>query len=173
MTKLATVVEISTGAVSSDAPQPLPGEHARVGWIASWSAEQGLLVDHEGSTAGPVAARTTVRLDAAALQRAVDERQQVLLLFEGGAADRPIVIGLIEPLPAHASREPAAEPGAKPEARIDGKRVELEAEDEIVLRCGEASITLRRNGRVVIRGAYVESRSRGTNRIKGGNVQIN
>lgn len=32
---------------------------------------------------------------------------------------------------------------------------------------------LRRNGRVVIRGAYVETRSRGVNRIKGGSVQIN
>ena len=59
------------------------------------------------------------------------------------------------------------------EATLDGKRVVLEAADEIVLRCGEASITLRRNGRVVIRGTHVESRSRGVNRIKGGAVQIN
>lgn len=57
--------------------------------------------------------------------------------------------------------------------KVDGKRVELEGQDEIVLRCGKASITLRRNGRVVIRGTYVESYSRGTNRIKGGTVQIN
>lgn len=57
--------------------------------------------------------------------------------------------------------------------RVDGKRVEIEAADEIVLKCGEASITLRRNGRVVIRGTYVETRSKGTNRIKGGSVQIN
>jgi hypothetical protein len=59
------------------------------------------------------------------------------------------------------------------EIRVDGKRVELEGQDEIVLRCGEASITLRRNGRVVIRGTYVETYSKGTNRIKGGSVQIN
>lgn len=56
---------------------------------------------------------------------------------------------------------------------VDKRRLEIEAQDEIVLRCGKASITLRGNGRVVIRGAYVESRSEGTNRIKGGNVQIN
>jgi hypothetical protein len=59
------------------------------------------------------------------------------------------------------------------EARIDGQRVVLEARDEIVLMCGEASITLRRNGRIAIRGAQVETRARGVNRIKGGSVSIN
>jgi hypothetical protein len=58
-------------------------------------------------------------------------------------------------------------------ATVDGKQVVLEAKDEIVLRCGQASITLRRNGRIVIRGTYVETRSSGVNRIKGGSVQIN
>jgi len=58
-------------------------------------------------------------------------------------------------------------------AHVDGKRMRLCAEDEIVLECGKASITLRRNGRVVIRGAHVESRSDGTNQIKGGHVRIN
>lgn len=59
------------------------------------------------------------------------------------------------------------------EARVDGKRVVIEGKDEIVLVCGEASITLRRNGKIVLRGAYVESHSKGTNRIKGGSVKIN
>ena len=36
-----------------------------------------------------------------------------------------------------------------------------------------ASITLRRNGRLVVRGAYVETRAEGVNRIKGGSVKIN
>jgi hypothetical protein len=60
-----------------------------------------------------------------------------------------------------------------PDALVDGKRVVIEAADEIVLRCGKASITLRRNGRVVIRGVYVETRAEGVNRVKGGSVQIN
>ena len=56
---------------------------------------------------------------------------------------------------------------------VDGRRVKVTAQDEIVLQCGSASVTLRRNGRVVIRGAYVETHAEGTNRIKGGQVQIN
>ncbi|MFO0590733.1 MAG: DUF6484 domain-containing protein [Polyangiaceae bacterium] len=58
-------------------------------------------------------------------------------------------------------------------ATADGKRVVVEGEEEVSLRCGEASITLRRDGRVVVRGAYVETHASGTNRIKGGSVRIN
>ena len=58
-------------------------------------------------------------------------------------------------------------------AHIDGERLEFSAEREIVLRCGKASITLTREGKVLIKGAYLSSRSSGVNRIKGGSVQIN
>src|SRR5439155_24196605 len=37
------------------------------------------------------------------------------------------------------------------EADADGARVRICARDEVVIACGQASITLRRNGRVVIR----------------------
>ncbi len=59
------------------------------------------------------------------------------------------------------------------ETDVDGNRVRLVAKDEIVLECGKASITLRRNGRIIVRGTHVETNSEGTNRIKGGHVQIN
>jgi uncharacterized protein (DUF2345 family) len=59
------------------------------------------------------------------------------------------------------------------EATIDGSRMRIAAKDEVVIQCGKASITLRRNGRVVIRGTHVETHSAGTNRIKGGQVRVN
>jgi hypothetical protein len=59
------------------------------------------------------------------------------------------------------------------DVKIDGRRVTFEAKEEIVLRCGKASITLTRAGKVLIRGAYLLNRSSGVNRIKGGSVQIN
>lgn len=68
---------------------------------------------------------------------------------------------------------PEGENAPSVEARVDGKRVVLEAADEIVLRCGKASLVLRRNGRVQLKGAYVETQAEGVNRIKGGSVQIN
>ena len=57
--------------------------------------------------------------------------------------------------------------------QVDGRRMSIEACDELELRCGEASITLRRNGKVVVRGTYIETCSRGTNRIKGSTVKLN
>lgn len=80
--------------------------------------------------------------------------------------------------PAETVPAPAAEAGvapgeAGPGATADGERLVLKAEREIVLQCGKASITLTRAGKVIIRGAYVLSRSSGVNRIVGGSVQIN
>jgi hypothetical protein len=43
----------------------------------------------------------------------------------------------------------------------------------VVLRCGDASITLTQAGKVIIRGNYIVSRSSGYNKIKGAAVDIN
>lgn len=136
----------------------VPGH--RTGSIVAVS-ERGPVVDYRGNPHGPIAARTIVALPA---EVAADTPRAALLVFEDERSDRPIVVGLLEPRGA---------PGRPLTAVVDGQQVVIEGRDEIVLRCGEATITLRRNGRVVIRGAYVETRSRGVNRIKGGSVQIN
>jgi hypothetical protein len=122
--------------------------------------EGGLLVQLPGEVA-PVVARTVIELDRETIAECIASRRGVLLAFENGRIDLPIVIGLL--------REP--EPPLV--AEVDGERVEIVGNDEIVLRCGRASITLRRNGRVVIRGTYVETRASGVNRIRGGSVAIN
>jgi hypothetical protein len=56
---------------------------------------------------------------------------------------------------------------------LDGERLLLEADREIVLQCGKSSITLTREGKVVIRGADLLEASTGRHRIKGGTVEIN
>jgi hypothetical protein len=80
---------------------------------------------------------------------------------------------MVEPVGSRQSEEPCPIPPVVIEADADGRRVRLMAKDEIVLECGKASITLRRNGRVVVRGTHVESNSEGTNRIKGLQVRVN
>lgn len=56
---------------------------------------------------------------------------------------------------------------------IDGKQVMLEAEEELILRCGKSSITLKKNGKVVIKGVDLLNRAERINKIKGASVNIN
>jgi hypothetical protein len=144
---------------------------ARIGRIVAINDEGSLVVECAGAPQRP--AKLAVTIDADRLQTAIQTRQPAVLVFENGDASLPIVIGLIEPDTAARNETTARADLPVIEADVDGRRVRLTAKDEIVLECGPASITLRRNGRVVIRGAHVESHSDGANRIKGGQVRIN
>jgi hypothetical protein len=140
---------------------------ARIGRVVAFAAD-GTLTVSLPDRPNPVPARLAVSVARARLERAIEERQEVVVLFEAGGPERALVVGFIEPLQPDSSPAPRVI-----EADVDGKRVRVVGQDEIVLECGNASITLRRNGRVVIRGTYVETHSDGTNRIKGGQVRIN
>jgi len=123
-------------------------------------------------------ARSTSTFAPDVIEHAISSGQGALLVFENGDPRLPIVIGLIQPpmkSPLRALLQPARKNEAPDlrEAHLDGERVVLEAHREIVLRCGDASLTLRKDGRVLIRSAYVETYSQGVNRIKGGAVKIN
>ena len=52
-------------------------------------------------------------------------------------------------------------------------RVTIDASESLSLRCGEASIDLRADGKVTIRGEDVLVRAKGTQRIRAGTVSIN
>ena len=157
---------------NNTAPQAVPASMpTTLGWIVAASSESEkdatVMVDFPGSTHGTHPARLGIALDTSAIEAAVTRRQPAVLVFENGDPLLPIVVGLIQaPLPDTAQATVV-------EADVDGRRVRVVGQDEIVLQCGQASVTLRRNGRIVIRGTYVETHSEGTNRIKGGQVQIN
>ena len=143
----------------------------RIGRLVDWSAEHGPLVSYDAGASGSLPARSIVALDEDIVRAAVAADREVLLGFDGGASKRPVILGWIEP--PRMSEEITETLPTPIEALIDGRRVVLEAAEEVVLRCGSASITLRHNGRVLIRGTHVETSADGVNRIKGGSVQIN
>lgn len=124
-----------------------------------------LLVDFPGNPSSkPLPARSAAQI------LPEDSGAEVALLFENGDPLKPIIVGKMFSGSELSFNDRLA---AGHEAELDGERVTLSAEKEIVLRCGKASITLTKAGKIIIKGAYLLNRSTGVNRIKGGSVQIN
>jgi len=115
------------------------------------------------ANANAVAARSTVDLHGAHIGR------EVLLNFIGGDASRPVIVGVF----ADTACWLDAQTSNTVQVDADGARLLVGAKDQLVLRCGKASITLTKAGKVLIEGSYLLSRSSGVNRVKGGSVQLN
>jgi hypothetical protein len=112
-----------------------------------------------------VPARTTVLL----LRETIGA--DVVVLCEQGDPQRPIIMGVLRSRPLA-----SADPDSKQKlvsVQADKDRYVISAEREIVLRCGDSSITLTRAGKVIIKGSYILSRSTGYNKIKGAAIDIN
>ena len=110
-----------------------------------------------------LAAQTTVDLHGAHIGR------RVVLMFDNGDPLSPIVMGWLR----QGEGLPLTEQPGQVEVDADGERLIVSAKEQVVIRCGKASITLTKAGKVLIQGAYVLSRSSGVNRVKGGSVQLN
>ena len=117
--------------------------------------------DQPGTAALP--ARATLNLHGAHIGR------RMVLMFEEGDPYRPIIMGCLQS--AHSNVLPT-EPG-QVAVDADDDRVIVSAQERIVLRCGKASITLTKAGKLILQGTYVSSQSSGVLRIKGGSVHIN
>jgi hypothetical protein len=83
-----------------------------------------------------------------------------LLVLPQRGRDAGVVLGRIGRY-----RTPVA---AQPQARVT-----IEATDALSLKCGDASIELRADGKLTVKGEDVLVRARGTQRIKAGTVNIN
>lgn len=70
-------------------------------------------------------------------------------------------------VPASMAGAPQNQPSEPEEELI------LSARRKITLRCGQSSITLHPNGKIVLRGQYILSAAEGTNRMVGGQIEIN
>ncbi|MDH5179171.1 MAG: DUF6484 domain-containing protein [Gammaproteobacteria bacterium] len=169
-------VEVSSGKIT-------PGEIV-IGSLAGIDTAGSPLVNFSGNPAGkPLSAVTTIGVDHTQVGR------QVALLFANGDLNSPVIIGLIHSqlhdlLATYQTGSTAEEKEVEEKAQettetslddvvVDGKRVVIEGKEEIVLKCGDASIVLTKSGKILIRGKYLLNRSTGVNRIMGGSVQVN
>lgn len=162
----------SIGTLNPANPSDIEG--TRIGKIAGVDADGRILVDFPKSGLAPVSARLTSTAEEK-LRRASPLGRDVLLVFENNDPKRPVIIdtlySLLDEITDHSAHDQQAK--CPDEVTVDRKRILFDAEEEIVLRCGEASITLTRAGKIIIKGNYLLSRSSGANRIKGGSVRIN
>jgi hypothetical protein len=89
-------------------------------------------------------------------------RDEALVWVPQSKQERPVVLGRLGV--SHRETRPT---GGEPE------RLVLCATESVALRCGDASIELRKDGKLLIKGQDVLTRAKRTNRIKGGSVAIN
>jgi hypothetical protein len=80
----------------------------------------------------------------------------------GDEENRAVVIGRI----GLTGRPDAADPAVPDELLIEARR-------ELTLKCGDGSITIRADGKILIKGKELVSHAQKMNRIKGGAVAIN
>lgn len=131
------------------------------GRLAGFSEAGWPLVDFDGNpvTGGAVEARNAcpelARRDGAPIGA------ELLLQFVQGDPTRPVVVGVMQP------------PAPAWQAQLDDEVLQLRATRRIELSCGASSIVLGADGKVVIKGAHLLSRSSGPNKIRGASVEIN
>lgn len=183
-------IELIAEANEASAINHTPGEILIANLVAFDEQGKPLIAHPLLAGTKPLSAITTHALNHQHIGR------QVALMFVSGDLNQPIILGLIHsPLYAlldnisvatvessveadsvlFESQLPSREetPATIETLRVDGKRVVIEGQEEITLSCGEASITLTKAGKILIRGTYLQSRSSGVNRILGGSVQVN
>ncbi len=165
--------------VSAKIVKLAPGE-VMLGSFVGLDKQHNILIDFPGNeTNQPVIATTTIKLTPSQIG------SQVALMFVNGSLKQPLVMGVIynplnevleneiETSLVNGADKKVADSTKIEDVKVDGKRVVLEGKEEIVLKCGEASITLTKEGKISIRGKYLLNRSTGVNRILGGSVQVN
>jgi hypothetical protein len=179
-----TVPERTPAEVTAEAPAapladwlhgtvvPREGQGAAsflTGHLRGLDAEGRPIFQPEGSEERvPVAIGT--ELSDGVIVRAVRRERRAIVVRTADETPRWILIGLVRDRVGEKARE--AKPG-RLEVTVDGEKVKLEAEHDIELKCGQASITLRYDGRIEVRGTHILSASRGPNRVKGATIALN
>lgn len=140
---------------------------ARTGILVGFTPDNEPLIDFDGNpTLAPLRARTCTEILPSDLGR------EAVLLFNEGDCAMPMIMGLLR-----RETEPRIDaidaPVVSAQVEADDAHVVVTAREKLTLRCGLASITLTRDGRVIIAGTHVQSSAQNTNRIMGGSVQIN
>jgi hypothetical protein len=149
---------------------------ARVGCLLGIDEHGSPLVDFDGNPFGLIGARLAVpgvdNLTELAAQQA-----SIVLVFENADASRPIIVGVLQSncsvrSETSTNRTTVLERGSY-DVTADSHQLRIEAREELTLRCGKGSLSIRKDGKILLRGTNITSRAAQVNKIKGGAVRIN
>lgn len=150
-----------------------PVHGVRLGRIVRIEENGDVFVEFSGNRSGAIVARTTSSSQSKVQGMTNATGIEVLLVFENQDQQHPIIVDTMYSLEAAEPATTATEPEEIQDVTFNGKRIMFGAEKEIVFKCGKASITLTKAGKIIIKGEHVVSSSHGENRIKGGSITIN
>lgn len=144
-----------------------------IGHIVGTNEQGDVLVEFDGS--GPKTAKLVEKLGKLRFSRNKYKDREVLIFFEGEGTGGPILLDLMaDPLESLLSMEVSENNRQElKDVLVDGKKITIQAKDEIVLECGKGSITVRKDGKIIVKGTHLVSRSSGPHKIKGAHVNIN
>jgi len=153
----------------SVAPRDAHGSTLITGHLDGIDDEGRLRFVPEGGTqAFPVA--IGMEISDGTLVRAARRKSRAAVMRTADSAARWLLVGLVRDRVSAKARD--AKRG-RLEVTVDGEKLTLEAEHDIELKCGRASITLRYDGRIELKGTHILSASRGPNRVKGATIALN
>lgn len=111
-----------------------------------------------------------IEISDGALVRAARRMSRAAVMRTADPTARWVLVGLVRDRVSTKALDAKA---GRLEVKMDGEKVVLEAEHDIELKCGRASITLRYDGRIELKGTHILSASRGPNRVKGATIALN
>lgn len=97
-------------------------------------------------------------VERALLVKAMKDRDAVLV--EAVEGERPVIVGVVQ------TKIPR-------EIELRGKKIHIEADDEVLLRAGTAALRLRKDGDVELVGSRLVAMSRGLFRLVGRVLRLN
>ncbi len=98
---------------------------------------------------------------------------QIAVMFMQGDVNCPLIIGPLHQPSAGLLDSGLALGSDAQELLVDKQVVQIQAQQELELRCGDAAIVLTSDGRILLRGSYISSHATATQRLLGGSIQIN
>ncbi len=151
-----------------------------IGTIKAIDSEGAAVVDFDQNREEQaIKAMSTVAISPQHISR------KVALLFNNGDYSQPIIMGLIQTtldtvidnhqhnVAAQQNTGSTALSAPHAELTVNGRKIIIEGKDEVVLKCGDASISLNKQGKITIRGKQILNRATEVNRIMGGSVELN